>query len=305
MLPLVSIIIPTFNRAELIKSTLNSVLNQQYSFWECIIVDDGSQDNTKSIAESYCLKDKRFRFYKRPETKPKGASACRNYGFEMAKGGLIQFLDDDDLLHKNKLQEQVKAYSGQQELLTCKWGGFTDVSDFKSRFKYKYNSYRNFKKGISLLNTFGLFDEYFPPIVYLTPRSLILKSGLWNEEITNNDDAEFFTRIILSANSIRFISGATAYYRYYSPNSLSEINNDEKIKSLVKSINSIKKEIKVRNSYFAGFYYQRAKFVLFQYLKQKNPEQILYYKEFLEERNNFTSYKYKILKKIWKLLNLK
>ena len=64
------------------------------------------------------------------------------------QGELIQFLDDDDLLDKNK-QEQVKAYSGQQELLTCKWGGFTDNTDFKSRFKYHYHSYKNFKKGIT------------------------------------------------------------------------------------------------------------------------------------------------------------
>ena len=117
-------------------------------------------------------RDSRIQFYKRPAIKKKGASSCRNYGLELAKGELIQFLDDDDLLDKNKLEAQVKAYSGRKELLTCKWGGFTDNSDFKSLFKYRYHSYKNFKKGVQLLNTFGLYNEFFPPLVYLTPRRI-------------------------------------------------------------------------------------------------------------------------------------
>ena len=61
--PLVSIIIPTFNRAHLIGETLNSVLAQTYPYWECIIIDDGSTDNSKKIIGEYVKKDFRFHYY--------------------------------------------------------------------------------------------------------------------------------------------------------------------------------------------------------------------------------------------------
>lgn len=96
--PLVSIIIPTFNRAHLISETLDSVLAQTYQNWECIIVDDGSTDNTNEMVGAYTTKDSRFQFYYRPVGRPKGANACRNYGFETSKGGCIMFLDSDDTL---------------------------------------------------------------------------------------------------------------------------------------------------------------------------------------------------------------
>ena len=65
--PLVSIIIPTYNRAHLIKETLDSVLTQTYTNWECIIVDDGNSDNTEEVINSYIAKDQRFKYCHRPQ----------------------------------------------------------------------------------------------------------------------------------------------------------------------------------------------------------------------------------------------
>ncbi|WP_100615122.1 glycosyltransferase family 2 protein [Confluentibacter citreus] len=107
MNPLVSIIIPTFNRAALIESTLNSILKQRYAYWECIVVDDGSTDSTVQILQAYCSKDARFKFYKRPKNRPKGANACRNYGLLKAKGTYVNWFDSDDLMLPLKLQIQV------------------------------------------------------------------------------------------------------------------------------------------------------------------------------------------------------
>lgn len=105
--PLVSIIIPTYNRAYLISETLDSVLFQIYENWECIIVDDGSTDNTDEVVESYLCKDPRFQFHYRPNDRIKGANACRNYGFELSKGGYLLFLDSDDTLEVFCLLERV------------------------------------------------------------------------------------------------------------------------------------------------------------------------------------------------------
>jgi glycosyltransferase involved in cell wall biosynthesis len=94
---LISIIIPVHNRQELIKETLDSVLAQSYQNWECIIVDDGSTDDTWKTLEGYFLKDSRFRIHKR-NREPKGAPTCRNIGLEKSKGEFIIFLDSDDVL---------------------------------------------------------------------------------------------------------------------------------------------------------------------------------------------------------------
>lgn len=105
---LISIIIPAYNRANVIKDTLNSLLSQTYSNWECLIVDDGSNDNTIKIIDNYAIKDKRFKFLERPKSKPKGANACRNFGLEHAKGDFIVFFDSDDYMYPEYLELQLK-----------------------------------------------------------------------------------------------------------------------------------------------------------------------------------------------------
>jgi glycosyltransferase involved in cell wall biosynthesis len=104
---LVSIIIPTYNRAHLIGETLDSILAQTYSNWECLIVDDGSVDNTEYIVSKYIKTDRRFQFYKRPLEKLKGPSACRNIGLKNALGEFVVFLDSDDLLAPYCLEQRI------------------------------------------------------------------------------------------------------------------------------------------------------------------------------------------------------
>jgi glycosyltransferase involved in cell wall biosynthesis len=91
---LFSIIIPTYNRAHLIENTIRSVLNQNYPFFELIIVDDGSSDNTEIVVKS--IEDERIKYYKK-ENAERGAA--RNYGVNKSKGNYITFLDSDDLLY--------------------------------------------------------------------------------------------------------------------------------------------------------------------------------------------------------------
>ncbi|WP_417872512.1 glycosyltransferase family 2 protein, partial [Xanthomarina gelatinilytica] len=92
--PLVSIIIPTFNRAHLLGETLDSVLTQTYANWECLVVDDGSTDATEALVQTYIQKDSRFQYQKRPDRHLPGGNGARNYGFELSKGEFIQWFDD-------------------------------------------------------------------------------------------------------------------------------------------------------------------------------------------------------------------
>lgn len=101
---LISIIIPAYNSEPFIGECLSSIQDQTYHNWECIIVDDQSTDSTFEIASKYADSDNRFKVFKRPTSKSKGANSCRNFGFEKSKGAYIKWFDSDDLMLKNHLE---------------------------------------------------------------------------------------------------------------------------------------------------------------------------------------------------------
>ena len=101
---IVSIIIPCYNKGRFLEDALNSVLSQIYTQWECIIIDDGSTDNTEQIALNYTRLDSRFRYIKKQN---QGVSATRNLGLAQATGNFIQFLDPDDIIYPNKISTQI------------------------------------------------------------------------------------------------------------------------------------------------------------------------------------------------------
>src|SRR5690606_35891784 len=106
---LISVIIPTYNRGDLIGKTLDSLLAQTYLNWECIVVDDGSTDYTAELMSFYCTENDRIKFYDRPETKNKGANACRNFGFQISNGEFINWFDSDDIMHPEFLEKKIKV----------------------------------------------------------------------------------------------------------------------------------------------------------------------------------------------------
>ncbi|PWI31507.1 hypothetical protein DI383_02230 [Flavobacteriaceae bacterium LYZ1037] len=103
---LISIIIPTFNRVIQLEETLKSIISQTYTNWECLVVDDGSTDNTSVIMNKLLKQDTRFQYYQRPETHLKGGNGARNYGFINSKGDYIQWFDSDDIMYPNFLEAQ-------------------------------------------------------------------------------------------------------------------------------------------------------------------------------------------------------
>lgn len=116
---MISIVIPAFNREEYIAETLESVLSQTYQNWECIVVDDGSTDDTETVIKRYIDSDSRFHFYKRPSKMLKGANSCRNFGFCKSSGEFIKFLDSDDLLTPDCLEKQVAILKSNPNIKVC------------------------------------------------------------------------------------------------------------------------------------------------------------------------------------------
>ncbi len=118
--PLISIIIPLYNRAALIVETLASICAQSYSHWECIIVDDGSTDASLEVVQTFidsleastCSQDQ-FKVFSRPEVLDKGADACRNYGFLKSSGSWVNWFDSDDLMLPHHLETKVAQLQDQ------------------------------------------------------------------------------------------------------------------------------------------------------------------------------------------------
>lgn len=105
--PLVSIIIPCYNYGHFLKEAVESVRQQTYSNWECLIVDDGSKDNTRLIAGQLVASDRRVSYYYKING---GLSSARNFGIGLAKGSYICFLDTDDLFDRQKIEAQLNCF---------------------------------------------------------------------------------------------------------------------------------------------------------------------------------------------------
>lgn len=114
---LVSIIMPTYNCADFIGESIESVLNQTYENWELIIADDCSTDNTENVVNKFIKVDNRIKYYKLKENS--GAAIARNLAVDKSKGEFIAFLDSDDLWTNDKLEKQINWMKKNNYKFTC------------------------------------------------------------------------------------------------------------------------------------------------------------------------------------------
>ena len=124
---LLSIIVPCYNQSEFLDECLQSVLNQTYQDWECIIVNDGSQDDTENIAKKWESKDSRFKYVYKPNG---GLSSARNFGIALSKGTFILPLDSDDKISPDYINLALKQFNDNSELklVYCKAKKFGEVN---------------------------------------------------------------------------------------------------------------------------------------------------------------------------------
>ena len=118
--PLVSVVIPCYNRAAVVEKAVRSVLEQSYPTLELILVDDGSTDQTRQVIEE--IQDERLRYVYQ---KNAGACAARNHGAALAKGEYIAFHDSDDVWHPDKLEKQMRVMQEKHpDVVVCKMKRF-------------------------------------------------------------------------------------------------------------------------------------------------------------------------------------
>jgi glycosyltransferase involved in cell wall biosynthesis len=230
---LVSIIIPVYNAERYLAEAIQSAINQTWDNTEIIVVDDGSRDRSLQIAKSFT--STKVIVIGRANA---GASAARNAGLKSAKGSFIQFLDADDLLAPDKISQQMAVLNNREDCVA--FGGTIHFMDGTNPYELKHDVIED--EGIDpvyfLQRLYGGVlieggkEGMIQPNAWLTPRALIEKAGYWNEQLTVDDDGEFFCRVILASKKILYTTKAINYYRKFTNRtSLSGQKNYEAYKS--------------------------------------------------------------------------
>ncbi|SDH87024.1 MULTISPECIES: glycosyltransferase family 2 protein [Winogradskyella] len=206
--PLVSIIIPTFNRAHIIGETLDSIIEQTYQNWECIVVDDGSTDHTDQLLANYCQQDSRIQYHHRPKDRPKGGNTCRNYGFELSKGEYVNWFDSDDLY----LPDAIKTISAAFETDT------DVVISPMARFDGDTKQYL----GMNTIEKDPLIPAYLVgEVAFYTDgptwkRSFLVQQELlFDEDLPIIQDWDFNLRMLYQNPNIVFLKKAQINYRVH------------------------------------------------------------------------------------------
>lgn len=202
MSAIVSIIVPCYKQAQFLDETLQSVLNQVFINWECIIVNDGSPDNTEQIAQYWCEKDARFKYLSKVNA---GLPAARNTGIKEAEGYLILPLDSDDILHEKYLSTLVPVLIKNKKLgiVSCNRYFFKEN---KENVVYEY-------KPIGTTYRDLMFENI------LMPSSLYRKEcwkqvGGYDETMTKGfEDWEFWIAITKRGWNYQIIDKSLFYYR--------------------------------------------------------------------------------------------
>jgi glycosyltransferase involved in cell wall biosynthesis len=221
--PLVSILIPAFNAQEWIADTLRSAVAQTWEPKEIIIVDDGSTDHTLAIARQFESDKVRV-----VTQKNQGAAATRNRCFSLSVGDYIQWLDADDLLASDKIARQMEALNqshSKRTLLSSAWG----------RFLYRYDRAKFVPTALWcdlppaewLLRKMGQ-NLHMQTATWLVSRELTEAAGPWNTQLLGDDDGEYFCRVLLESEGVRFVPEAKVYYRASGASSLSYVGRSDR-----------------------------------------------------------------------------
>lgn len=205
--PLVSVIIPTFNRSAFIERAILTVLNQSFRDLEVIVVDDGSTDNTYHIVKSLKLKDSRILYIRNEQNR--GAQSARNTGIRAARGIFIGFLDSDDEWLPFKLESQLRVFENSCTSVGVVYGGFRWRYDSGAFTKdqmprFHGNIYSDALRGwIADTNTL------------LIKKTLLLSAGLWDERIRAYQEWDLCIRLAKKAE-FAFVNDILAIYHNHS-----------------------------------------------------------------------------------------
>lgn len=223
MEPLISILIPAHNAQEWIADTLRSALAETWPRKEIIVVDDGSTDQTTAVARQF-----ESEVVSVVTQKNQGAAAARNRAFSLSRGEYIQWLDADDLLAPDKISRQMRAVNeglSRRTLLSSGWAYFL--------YRHDRAEFVPTALWCDLTPTEWLLRKmeqnlHMQTATWLVSRELIETAGTWNTQLLGDDDGEYFCRVLLASDGVRFVPEAKVYYRLSGSGSLSYIGHSDR-----------------------------------------------------------------------------
>jgi glycosyltransferase involved in cell wall biosynthesis len=278
---LVSVIIPVFNREILLPETLDSILSQTYTKWECIIVDDGSTDSSFNVAMDYASKDSRIKVINRPWYKKKGANTCRNFGFKLSTGEFIHWFDSDDIMNVEMLEIAINSMQ-QKSCDMC----VVSAAHFEGNFS-KINSTNIFSN--EQLGDNPAFEFLTVKYFFQTSQVLFRRSKLssfknhFNPKLKRNQETQFFIRLLLQNIKLISVSKTLIYIRNHSDSITAKhmmLGDSEKFLKDFDAYKLIFKSFK-NSKYFTDNVVDYFSAYFFKSLKKARPNSYTYFKIYL------------------------
>jgi alpha-1,3-rhamnosyltransferase len=255
-LPLVSVVVPSYNHGKYITETIESILNQTYKNIELIVIDDGSKDNSVNVIQELAYKY-HFSFIHR---KNKGVSFTINEGIRNSNGNYICFCASDDYYHRNKIKEQINFFAINEEKMMCYHNMFL-VRD-ANIIEKKIDEYNG-----DIFQEIFLQKFHIPAVSVMVKKTVFIDVGYFDESI-KIEDLDMWLRISKKYN-IGYLNKTLAYTRIHDSNISSNIELMEK------------EELKIINKWKNDFLYNKA-------LKShKNKFKIKKIKSFLKSKKYF------------------
>lgn len=306
-----SVIIPAYNSQDFLKRAIDSVLCQTYSDYELIIVNDGSTDNTLSIARKIAQKNNNVRYINK---KNGGLSSARNAGIKAAKGEYLIFLDSDDKLHSKNLLRKIADYTkkNKPDLII---GNVQAITKDNQRFLISSNLDLDIKANISIqeiIEAYVKLDRQPPWLAFqsIVKHNFLVKNRLlFNEETPTQEDVLFFFEISQYVDSVRLVKDIFVDYTFSRDGSITQSLNYSNIMNALKNFSYIYDNLAIGKGvqkYIACRYadYVPAAFLLSKEEKDKCVKKIERKKYILQDIN-VKNKKYLFYKLIWNIFGLK
>lgn len=209
--PILTIVIPLFNRELLVGETIASIQAQCQERWECIVVDDGSRDCSQDVVRRIAESDPRVKLFSRPPSMCKGPSSCRNYGFSQSSSDWIWFLDSDDLLAEGALTELSKHVKDRST--DCIIGMYDYLKEQNGAYNSNCwnfdpeNAYlKHVTQECALQTSVPIWHRHF-----LQSR----RGELWDPDVHYNEDYEFYARLLAESPKIKVVQRVLFFYRLH------------------------------------------------------------------------------------------
>ncbi len=206
--PLVSVVIPTYNKEKYIGEAVQSALNQTYKNLEVIVVDDGSTDNTKQVVEELIKKDGRVKYFYQEN---QGSAAARNKGLQEASGEFVAFLDSDDTYFPYAIEKMIYLFKTQPENVKLVYGNFVDVTEGKSEKIYREISEPRPKP---LLFQQFLIGNPLLPTISMLKKDVFDDIGFFDTEFSIAQDYDLWVRLILKYDVAKLNLPVSIYRRH-------------------------------------------------------------------------------------------